>query len=437
MTSIRIQIGALALVLAGAMLSTPTTARAEGEGGCTAAKCHASLTKPENQHQVLENCEGCHSSNGEPHPSKGKKGFELVNDMPDLCFTCHEELGKKKVVHFPVANTPCTTCHNPHSSAQEKLLNQPMKELCTSCHPDVLDAKEPHGPVSAGSCTACHEQHESDHEKLLHKDEQELCLECHKDMKGDLEKSHVHPVVTAGCTSCHKPHGGSQRKLLDSEVSELCFTCHPDVQEAVQSAKVSHPALKERSCVNCHSPHASDNPGMLLLPQLETCLSCHKSIPSKGAKFLHGEEHSGKCTDCHGPHGSEFPKLLVEEFPSTAYVPYTDSEFALCFKCHKREMVEYAETSYATGFRDGDRNLHYVHVNNKTKARSCLLCHSQHGGNNPKLIAETVRFGQWDLPIKYVKTETGGGCTPGCHKPLAYDRKQPGRKPPAMQEPKK
>jgi predicted CXXCH cytochrome family protein len=92
-------------------------------------------------------------------------------------------------------------------------------------------------------------------------------------------------------------------------------------------------------------------------------------------------------------------------------------------------MVQYPETSFATNFRDGERNLHYLHVHNKQKARSCTLCHSLHGSNNPKLIADSVPFGKWSLPLKFVKTETGGGCAPGCHKPQAYDRKSPGKKP--------
>ena len=40
-----------------------------------------------------------------------------------------------------------------------------------------------------------------------------------------------------------------------------------------------------------------------------------------------------------------------------------------------------------------------------------------------------MAFGKWKLPLKFVKTETGGGCSPGCHKPQYYDREVPGRKP--------
>lgn len=424
-----LQIRMLTMLLVASVVMVPRVSRSEEEG-CTAAKCHAALTNAENTHTVLEMCDSCHTAVEAQHPQRGKKTFKLAQDQPDLCYSCHDKFGTKKNVHFPVENSECTTCHNPHSSAQPKLLLKPKKELCTGCHEDVLKLKEPHGPVSAGDCTACHQPHESDRDKLLTKDEDELCLGCHNDMKAVLEKSNVHAAVSTGCNSCHKPHGSDHKKLLAADLQQVCFDCHSEVQDTVTKAKVSHPALDMQGCVGCHSPHASDHPGLLLSAQVDTCVECHDSIHSKQMKVLHGADHSGKCTDCHAPHGADFEHLLVGEFPSSPYVPYTDSEFALCFKCHKRELLQFPETSFATEFRDGEKNLHYVHVNKKEKARSCALCHSQHGSNNPKLIADSVKFGQWDLPIKFTKTETGGGCAPGCHKPLYYDRKSPGRKPP-------
>lgn len=395
------------------------------EAACTASGCHAALLTPPNQHMVLEACDNCHKSDGSPHPAKGKKTFQLVKDEPALCQDCHEKPTKKNI-HFPVENATCTTCHNPHSSAQEKLLKAPLKEVCAECHDAVLKVKEPHGPAATGDCTACHDPHQSDLSKLLKKEEPELCFSCHEGMKEEVAKSDVHPALVAGCTSCHQPHGTNFPKLLSADGPEVCYPCHSDIQDAVDKSAVPHAALQIAGCVSCHSPHASDQAKLLLKPQKEVCLECHAEALPKNVKFSHDE---GRCGGCHQPHGSANAKLLLAEFPTAPYVPYTDQQFALCFKCHKREMVQYAETSYATNFRNGERNLHYVHVNNPTKARSCLLCHSQHGGNNPVLIADTVPFGQWSLPLRFVKTETGGGCSPGCHKPQYYDRDQPGRKP--------
>lgn len=43
----------------------------------------------------------------------------------------------------------------------------------------------------------------------------------------------------------------------------------------------------------------------------------------------------------------------------------------------------------------------------------------------PKHIRESVPYGDWEIPIQFEKTSTGGGCTPGCHNPKAYDRNVP------------
>jgi predicted CXXCH cytochrome family protein len=146
---------------------------------------------------------------------------------------------------------------------------------------------------------------------------------------------------------------------------------------------------------------------------------------------LHGPIQSGTCTPCHDPHGSQEVKLLIKEFPADIYVPYTEKEFELCFSCHNRDLLRFPDTSFATGFRDGEKNLHYIHVNKKEKGRNCKICHNVHGSDNLKLIADKASFGKWELPLKFVKTDTGGACSPGCHKTYNYDRKTPGKAPEA------
>ena len=418
----------LVLTLVGSALLACHEATAQDS--CVSEKCHTTVLKGSTAHPIAESCGICHESVATPHPEKGKKTFKLSQEPPDLCYTCHEAFGKKSTVHPPAKDGLCTMCHSPHASNEPKLLTQPLKDLCTTCHADHVDFKVVHGPVSAGACTACHTPHESDTKKLLLKEGEEMCFGCHLDMPEVVKKKNVHPALAGGCTSCHNPHGGDYPKMLAQEGQELCFLCHPQIGEKVKESPVGHPALlMEKGCASCHSPHASDNEKMLLNPVKDICTTCHDSIIPKNATVLHGPNNDGKCTRCHEPHGSQNEALLVAKFPTDAYVPYTDSEFALCFSCHKRDLLEFPETSFATHFRDGERNLHYLHVHNKQKGRSCRLCHSWHGSNNPKLIADSVPFGKWNLPLKFVKTETGGGCSPGCHKPQYYDRKTPGKKP--------
>jgi predicted CXXCH cytochrome family protein len=256
-----------------------------------------------------------------------------------------------------------------------------------------------------------------------------LCATCHLEAQGFSKANVVHGALEGGCTSCHNPHGADRPKLLSEQGSELCFQCHDQTQDVVQKATVAHPPVTaEKGCVSCHSPHASDNAKLLLKPEMDTCLACHQRILPKNATVLHGPIAKGQCTPCHDPHGSARAKLLKADYTAAPYVPYTGEAFALCFGCHKRELLQFPDTSFATNFRDGERNLHYLHVNNKQKGRSCALCHEVHASIGPKLIAESVPFGQWKLPLKFVKTQTGGSCSPGCHQPQSYDRNNPGKK---------
>lgn len=410
----------------GALVSAPA---ALAEESCTSAGCHASLLARRTVHAAAETCDGCHEPLGGTHPQPGKRTFKLAAEPPALCANCHDALGSKSQVHAPVREGMCTACHDPHAADQPKLLIAPGGELCASCHGDKTEAAHPHGPVAAGECTTCHLPHEGDVPKLLAKAGDALCFDCHGDIAELLKKPHVHAAVEGGCTSCHDPHGAAQPKLLAESGTALCAGCHEDVAAQAAKAAVPHAALAgEKACAACHQPHAADFPELLAKDERTTCLGCHPGAVTRAMTVLHAPVADG-CVACHAPHGGDGRALLTADFPAQPYVPYTDKAYALCFGCHDRDLLRYPDTSFATGFRDGERNLHFLHVNNAQKGRSCKLCHQLHGGANEQLIADNVPFGQWTLPLKWVKTENGGSCAPGCHKPFAYDRKSGAKKP--------
>lgn len=412
----------LALLVAASLLDARA---ALAQQDC--ASCHSAQVKFANLHAAAEDCTSCHEASATPHPQKGKKTFKLAQEVPALCLSCHDAF-TKEFVHPPAKEGSCTTCHDPHGSDQARLLIAVPKELCASCHSDKAEFKYPHGPVSAGDCLVCHEPHESGTKALLKKPGDALCASCHLESQSFTKAKVVHAALEAGCTSCHNPHGAERPKLLAEQGSLLCYQCHDEIQAKVEKAKVAHPPVaSEKGCVSCHSPHASENAKLLLKTESETCLGCHKAILPKAASVLHGPLKEGHCTACHDPHGSQYAKLLVAEFPKQQYVAYDDKEFALCFTCHDRALLQYPDTSFATAFRDGEQNLHYLHVN-KQKGRSCTLCHEVHASVGPALIAKDVAFGQWRLPLNFVKTGTGGSCAPGCHRAYSYDRQNPGHK---------
>lgn len=415
---------------AGAEAKPEAKPAAIAPNDCISSKCHTTILSKKNVHDAAEGCTDCHEAKTTPHPKKGEKTFGLLNEQPDLCYTCHDEYGKKKTVHSPVEDGTCTECHNPHSSDQDALLKAAPGEVCKSCHEGPTDHPKLHSPVEDGDCISCHLPHESDTKTLLVKEGSALCLDCHDSMSDVMSKKSVHSPLEDGCLDCHDPHGSDKDTLLTEAPPKLCFGCHDTKEAEINDAKVSHGAMDDaEGCVLCHSPHSSDNAALLVDPIRKVCLSCHDTDLPVDAKVLHGKNHDGNCVDCHTPHGGEIAGLLVKEFPDRKYQRWSETAYPLCFSCHERDMVNKLETSSATGFRDGSKNLHTIHVDDGEKGRSCMMCHSVHGTDNPKLIQDSLAFGKWKMQLKYVKTETGGGCAPGCHKPLYYDRDSPGRKP--------
>ena len=141
------------------------------------------------------------------------------------------------------------------------------------------------------------------------------------------------------------------------------------------------------------------------------------------ALHQHKPVADGTCWACHDPHGSENRVLLRHDYPEEFYAGYKEENYSLCFECHDREAFLYPRTSELTNFRNGDQNLHFVHVNKSTKGRTCKVCHGVHGADQEQLIKRKIpAFGKWEIPIRYTPERFGANCTVGCHKPKSYNR---------------
>ncbi|MDP2336396.1 MAG: cytochrome c3 family protein [Bacteroidota bacterium] len=138
------------------------------------------------------------------------------------------------------------------------------------------------------------------------------------------------------------------------------------------------------------------------------------------SKVIHPALEDG-CIVCHQPHGSSNNYLLKSTFPAGNYVPSKKESFAVCWECHDSDLFELEKTTTATNFRNGDVNLHNVHRKGKNE-RSCIMCHNVHASPNEHLIEDKVKFGEWELPIRYTPRENGGSCFPGCHAEKSYSR---------------
>ena len=426
-----------------AMLAIASPALA---GNCFTANCHKAIETLKNLHPPVkdEDCLACHVRKIQSHPIFNGKSHELNAKVPALCNECHDPKDKKNVVHPPVKEGDCLACHKPHGGDGRFLLNvgEDQTGLCMECHDSALvKQKFIHGPVAVGSCTKCHDPHESTQKSLLKKPVRDLCLACHTDLAGILKEAAVvhSPVKSDACTVCHDPHGSPNKAIIKKKVPDLCVDCHADIGKKVTGVKVPHKPLQlEGGCVNCHSAHYAKSKGLLSADEKTVCLGCHdkddmgtprlRNIKRDlaGKKYLHGPINKGECKSCHDPHGSDNFRMLRGSYPAELYAPYKEGIYGACLACHNKNLLTFAETTVYTAFRNGSRNLHYVHVSNKRKGRTCRICHAPHASNGIKLIdKESIKFGEWDIPINFQINATGGSCAPGCHRAFSYDRDKP------------
>jgi predicted CXXCH cytochrome family protein len=414
----------------------------DASASCSSGECHVDVGDREKLHwpgfAKAGECQKCHESEGGLHEFS-------VEDPPGLCVGCHEEIAAKiesaKTVHDPVED--CTDCHDPHGGSVDALLLEvesadDLKPLCFGCHDeDLIKQQYTHGPAEQGECGICHDPHASSVNSLLLAEGAELCGDCHDEVADLLEASeYVHSPVEDGCTECHNPHSGPGSFMLAAEGKELCNECHDDIVDEAANAAVDHaPALDETGCLNCHSPHASNVESNLLKPQQDLCLGCHNQPVESGDSTLidmqkqllqnevwHEPIRKDGCAGCHQPHGSANFRLLKKPFPPRFYANFDLEQYALCFSCHEDLAMTVERTRTLTNFRDGDRNLHFLHVNKARRGRTCRACHELHASPDPLHISERAQFGNWLMPIHFEKKEAGGSCHPGCHSIKLYDR---------------
>jgi predicted CXXCH cytochrome family protein len=390
---------------------------------CVTEECHTDYAKKAYVHGPvgLGDCKACHK------PLKPEEHtWQFVRKGRDLCEYCHLEQTTKKNSHEPLKTGDCMQCHDPHSSDNKFLITEKtIASLCDNCHNITEGFQFLHGPTAVGECTVCHESHSSDHKGLLVSEHSQLCFSCHVVTQDELKKyEFIHEPAKNDCIGCHNPHGASNSIMIKDFAPYLCYTCHKDIQNAAENSLYQHSIVADiDGCMHCHTPHASTVKFLLKKDAMSLCITCHdkplkigkdKVLPAftkelEGKKFLHGPVAQNDCSGCHITHGSKYFKLLAKEHPSIFYAPFSEENYDLCFSCHAKTLVLTEKTENLTDFRNGDLNLHFLHVNKERRGRTCRACHQTHASNLPKHIRESVPYGKWELPVGFTKTETGGG----------------------------
>ncbi|MEZ5352504.1 MAG: DmsE family decaheme c-type cytochrome [Bryobacteraceae bacterium] len=169
-------------------------------------------------------CVSCHSV----HQKQTRK---TADDRNRQCATCHTSAWAEfqKPHRHPVNQgaMSCLDCHNPHGRTMiaQPLRNNFNEPGCLRCHGDKRGpfAFE-HAPMRLEGCSACHEPHGSANPRMLTRpDVRFLCLECHSGLGAN--RTGVGGVPPAfhdlrseryrNCTACHtKVHGSHVNRSL-------------------------------------------------------------------------------------------------------------------------------------------------------------------------------------------------------------------------------
>jgi predicted CXXCH cytochrome family protein len=334
---------------------------------------------------------------------------------------------------------------------------------CTDCHDDKQDFKFVHNPAQEGFCEGCHEPTPKHLEEggpggMKTNRTASACYQCH-DAKDEGKNLHPALEMDGECVQCHNPHGSDNEQFLVLPKSRLCFECHDPIPSDAAGGSDHGVVTDEKSCLNCHDPHSSDRDSLLAGSQRALCLGCHdREIEVKEGEqagrvqnikqrldmqSVH-EPATGDegCTSCHAPHGSKYKNLLVAAFPAENYNKYEPGDgtatntFDLCFTCHEQAMLNETITADDTGFRDDTarsgavvrRNLHWLHVvdaagsADKSRGRSCNICHDPHGTIQPHLIRSWWPMRSSQMILKFESSPNGGECLKSCHSPKRYQR---------------
>jgi DmsE family decaheme c-type cytochrome len=181
-------------------------------------------------------CTNCHSIHKSPAPK-----FLLAANQTELCYDCHTDVRARFSMPFKhrvnEGFMSCTDCHNPHGesppawrmAARPRMMNHALanEEPCLRCHsekrgPFVFE----HGAVRVDGCEVCHEPHGSANSRLLRRPLVfTLCLECHNGASGFGRRNAGIPTQSAAhnmadsryqnCTNCHvRIHGSNTDRLF-------------------------------------------------------------------------------------------------------------------------------------------------------------------------------------------------------------------------------
>lgn len=398
-------------------------------------------------------CTSCHDAHSEFGGTPEGGFLRASTRHSELCVSCHEPASESAhaasvaryearpgdpAVYGSVGEAGCSACHASHGAdAGGRLLAKHGSEtadaLCLRCH--------------AG--TGARADVRADASKLS---SHSVNPEVHDASEAPENAAHRLPETSAGaprhasCCDCHDPHLASDapaaapaaqgplagawgvdqtgRRAAPARFEyEVCFKCHG---ESANQRQGGRPRLD--------APRRAFGDANLLRAFGSTAASYHPVVaPGRNADVPslrppYSPASVIYCTDCHasdtgpgaggtgprGPHGSVYPTLLERNYTTGDLVPESPFAYALCYKCHDREILLSSRSSFPS---------HAKHV--VTSRTPCSVCHASHGVAGPGASAATnAHLIDFDLTVVQAagaargydaRGSRGGSCTLVCH----------------------
>lgn len=229
-------------------------------------------------------CESCHGPGSvhakSESPADIRNPAKLKGEAASaVCTGCHKDAGKQK--HWQGSEhermgVGCTGCHSMHGGHATMLKTAWEPDTCFTCHKAQRSAfmKRSSHPLrdithaddtSKMACSSCHNPHGSQSEKLIDANSvNDLCYTCHQEKKAPVLWEHS--AVKESCLTCHNPHGSNHEMMLTAKEPRLCQQCHEQGRHQTLAGEPNSFFVTNRGCSNCHaSVHGTNNPSGLKL----------------------------------------------------------------------------------------------------------------------------------------------------------------------------
>ena len=161
-------------------------------------------------------CTSCHST----HKNLPKN--LSYNSEEETCRQCHKDIRAQlmRQSHHPIREKKltCSDCHNTHGTIADKLVDaQTINTKCFECHADIRGPFLWEHPPVVEDCLSCHTPHGSSHNALLNARAPYLCQRCHSNA--------AHPS-DLGARSAADAGQSVYRVLNNRTFYRACLNCH-------------------------------------------------------------------------------------------------------------------------------------------------------------------------------------------------------------------